>query len=94
MSETYLSLTGEGVAAKRGRNVEKYKEIYDQSQELYGYINSYIYQLNSQQFRNNSSSYQALREALRYLETIKPCAYGGNDGDRRAGAFCHYKRND
>ena len=67
-SETYLSLTGEGVAAKRGRNVEKYKEIYDQSQELYGYINSYIYQLNSQQFRNNSSSYQALREALRYLE--------------------------
>lgn len=64
MSETYLSLTGEGVAAKRGRNVEKYKEIYDQSQELYGYINSYIYQLNSQQFRNNSSSYQALR----YLE--------------------------
>lgn len=68
MSETYLSLTGEGVAAKRGRNVEKYKEIYDQSQELYGYINSYIYQLNSQQFRNNSSSYQALRKALRYLE--------------------------
>ena len=68
MSETYLSLTGERVAAKRGRNVEKYKEIYDQSQELYGYINSYIYQLNSQQFRNNSSSYQALREALRYLE--------------------------
>ena len=68
MSETYLSLTGEGVAAKRGRNVEKHKEIYDQSQELYGYINSYIYQLNSQQFRNNSSSYQALREALRYLE--------------------------
>lgn len=68
MSETYLSLTGEGVAAKRGRNVEKYKEIYDQSQELYGYINSYIYQLNSQQFRNNSFSYQALREALRYLE--------------------------
>lgn len=67
MSETYLSLTGEGVAAKRGRNVEKYKEIYDQSQELYGYINSYIYQLNSQQFRNNSSTkpfaiwkYQAL----------------------------------
>ena len=68
MSETYLSLTGEGVAAKRGRNVEKYKEIYDQSQKIYGYINTYIYELNSQQFRNNSSSYQTLREALRYLE--------------------------
>ena len=35
---------------------------------MYGYINSYIEELNSQQFRNNSSSYQTLREALTYLE--------------------------
>lgn len=68
MSETYLTLTEEGVAAKRGRNVEKYKEIYDRSQALYSYINTYIYELNSQQFRNNSSSYQTLRKALEYLE--------------------------
>lgn len=68
MSDTYLKLTGEAVAAKRGRNVEKYKNIYDEAQDLYGYINSYIEELNSQQFKNNSSSYQTLREALRYLE--------------------------
>lgn len=68
MSDTYLKLTEEAVAAKRGRNVEKYKNIYDDTQELYGYINNYIDELNSQQFENNSASYQTLREALRYLE--------------------------
>lgn len=68
MSETYASITEEAVTAKRSRNVEKYKELYDQSRKLYGYINFYINELNSQQFRNNSSSYQTLREMLEYLE--------------------------
>lgn len=68
MSETYVRFTGDAVTAKRSRNVEKYKELYDQSQQLYGYINSYINELNNQQFRNNSSSYQTLREMLEYLE--------------------------
>ena len=68
MSESYLALAEEAVSAKRGRNVEKYKELYDSSQNLYSYINAYIDELNSQQFRNNSASYQTLREALEYLE--------------------------
>ena len=68
MSESYLALAEEAVSAKRGRNVEKYKELYDSSQNLYSYINTYIDELNSQQFRNNSTSYQTLREALEYLE--------------------------
>lgn len=68
MSNTYLALAEDAVTAKRGRNVEKYKTLYDETQNLYGYINSYIEELNSQQFRNNSSSYQTLREALTYLE--------------------------
>lgn len=68
MSESYLALAEETVSAKRGRNVEKYKELYDSSQNLYSYINTYIDELNSQQFRNNSASYQTLREALEYLE--------------------------
>ena len=68
MSNTYLKVTEEAVTAKRGRNVEKYKNLYEETQNLYGYINSYIEELNSQQFRNNSSSYQTLREALTYLE--------------------------
>lgn len=68
MSESYLALAEEAVSAKRGRNVEKYKELYDNSQKLYSYINTYIDELNSQQFRNNSASYQTLREALEYQE--------------------------
>ena len=68
MSESYLALAEEAVSAKRGRNVEKYKELYDSSQNLYSYINTYIDELNSQQFRNNSANYQTLREALEYLE--------------------------
>ena len=68
MSESYLALAEEAVSAKRGRNVEKYRELYDSSQNLYSYINTYIDELNSQQFRNNSASYQTLREALEYLE--------------------------
>lgn len=68
MSESYLALAEEAVSAKRGRNVEKYKELYDSSQNLYSYINTYIDELNSQQFRNNSASYQTLRGALEYLE--------------------------
>lgn len=68
MSESYLALAEEAVSAKRGRNVEKYKELYDNSQKLYSYINTYIDELNSQQFRNNSASYQTLREVLEYLE--------------------------
>ena len=40
MSESYLALAEEAVSAKRGRNVEKYKELYDSSQNLYSYINT------------------------------------------------------
>ena len=40
MSETYLECTAETVAAKRGRNVEKYKRKYDDATKLYGYIRS------------------------------------------------------
>lgn len=70
MSETYLEKTAETVTAKRGRNVEKYKKSYADTQKLYRYLNSYIYNLNSQQFRNNSSSYQTLQAAIHYLEII------------------------
>lgn len=70
MSETYLDCTAETIQAKRGRNVEKYKKSYDESLQLYNYLNSYISELNSQQFRNNSSSYLAMQSAIRYLEVV------------------------
>ena len=51
MSETYLNYTAETVAAKRGRNVEKYKRKYDDATKLYGYIQSSIDELNNLMFQ-------------------------------------------
>lgn len=48
MSETYLSITNEAILAKRGRNVEKYRSLYEEADRLYRYIHYYIYDLNSQ----------------------------------------------
>lgn len=70
MSETYLDYTAETVAAKRGRNVEKYKRKYDETTQLYGYIQSSMDELNSQLFKENSSTYSTLRALMRYLETV------------------------
>ena len=43
MSETYLECTNDTVQAKRGRNVEKYKLLYEEETQLYEYINTYMY---------------------------------------------------
>lgn len=69
MSECYLDAANRAIEAKRGRNVAKYKEYYDEADNLYGYMNSYIYQLNNQQFYNNSNNYKSLFSALNYTET-------------------------
>lgn len=70
MSETYLEDTAQTVLAKRGRNVEKYKTSYAEALQMYRYLNSYISQLNVQQFKNNSSSYQALQNSIQYMEIV------------------------
>ena len=68
MSETYLDCTAETVAAKRGRNVEKYKQKYDETTKLYSYIQSSIEELNNLMFQENSNTYSVLRAVMRYLE--------------------------
>lgn len=68
MSETYLEYTAQTVAAKRGRNVEKYKKSYDKATELYYYIQSALDELNNQQFKVNSNTYASLRRVMKYLE--------------------------
>lgn len=70
LSQSYLKLTGEIIQAKRGRNVEKYAALYSDAKELYDEINTSIYSLNNQQFKNNSVTYRALVESLRYMEVI------------------------
>ena len=68
MSESYLSCTAGTVAAKRGRNVEKYKQKYDESLQLYSYIQGSMDELNKQLFKENSQTYAALRAVMKYLE--------------------------
>ena len=67
MSESYLEQTNETVQAKRGRNVEKYKTSYEDENELYEYINVYIYKLNNLRFKTNSANYQLLLLAMNVL---------------------------
>ena len=70
MSETYLQTAEETVQAKRGRNVERYKALYEELDDLCGYINSYIGELNSRQFERNSDNYESLLSAMRVLELL------------------------
>lgn len=69
-SETYLDKVYEIVQAKRGRNVERYKQYYDEATEIYGDIQNCIYALNNEQFKNNSGSYMLLLSSLRYMEIV------------------------
>ncbi len=68
MSESYLEQTDLTVQAKRGRNVERYKDYYEKSDQLYQYINSYIYRLNTLQFHRNSKNYKLLLSSMNVLE--------------------------
>jgi len=68
MSERYLYYTDLAVEAKRGRNVEKYKYYSEEAEELYHYINVYITNLNTEQFKSNTLDYTVLSASLRYME--------------------------
>lgn len=70
LSDTYLSVADDTIQAKRGRVVEKYNNGYERSEKIYEYINSYIYNLNNEQFRRNSEKYSALRASLRSLAAV------------------------
>lgn len=69
ISKEYIRTADRAVEAKRGRNVVKYKEYYDDADRLFSYINSYIYSLNSRQLQCNSHNYEALFTSLKYSET-------------------------
>ena len=70
MSIKYLQITNQAIDAKRGRNVEKYKLHYENATQVYEYISTYIYSLNNEQFKDNSSNYKILSVSLHYLELI------------------------
>jgi nitrogen fixation/metabolism regulation signal transduction histidine kinase len=70
MSDTYLDMTEETVKEKRGRNVEKYKDSFEETKLLNQYISSFISNLNTEQLKYNSGNYQLLIKSLRYTEIL------------------------
>lgn len=70
MSEKYLEEVAQTIEAKRGRNVEKYRGRYEEATKLYGYLDTYIYSLNNEQFKENTESYREMVNAFRNFETL------------------------
>lgn len=70
ISEEYLELAAGAVAAKRGRDVEQYRSLYEQASRLYGYLDTYINELNNARFKSNAESYDTLRISLGYMQTF------------------------
>lgn len=70
LSESYLQVVAEAIQAKRGRNVERYGQLYEDASMLYEEIHTFIYSLNNEQFQDNSRTYQLLRNSMRYMEII------------------------
>lgn len=70
LTDSYLDWTAGAIEAKRGRNVEKYRNCYDNAQELHGYISEYIFSFNNEKFRENARIYSALSQSLKTIETL------------------------
>lgn len=68
MSEDYLAITDDAIQDKRGQNVEKYKQRFEDAEDVFGHIQDYIYTLNNMQFQINSDNYSVLLTSLQYLE--------------------------
>ena len=70
-SKKYLSVAGDTIQAKRGRNVEKYRKLYEEAEVLYGDLKTCIYSLNNEQFIRNTDNYYSLLSTFKYMEMIK-----------------------
>lgn len=69
-SDKYFGVIQEAVHAKRGRNVEKYRECYEEADVLCADIQNCIYSLNSDRFKTNTNNYSRLLSSLKYMEIV------------------------
>ncbi len=69
-SERYLAIIDDTIQAKRGRNVEKYREYYDDASVLYIDLQNCLAALNNEQFKRNNANYSQLLTSLRSMEII------------------------
>lgn len=69
-SERYLKIIDDTIQAKRGRNVEKYREYYDDASVLYIDLQNCLTALNNEQFKKNNANYNQLLTSLRSMEIL------------------------
>ncbi len=70
MVNEYIVETDNAIRAKRGRNVPKYTQRYNNSKQITEYINYYINKLNSNQFEENTNKYFYISTKLKILEIL------------------------
>lgn len=70
MIDKYLTQGDAAISSKRGRNIEECNLRYSESKEIVGYINSYIKQLNLNQFHENTEKYFSITEKLKFLQIL------------------------
>ena len=70
MIDKYLIQGDAAISSKRGRNIEECNLRYNESKEIVGYINSYIQQLNLNQFHENTEKYFSITEKLKFLQIL------------------------
>ena len=70
MTLEYLDVTDEAMQAKRGRNIERYGQRYEEAELKFEYINEWIYSLNNLRFEANTESYRTLVSALQTFESF------------------------
>lgn len=70
MIEAYLVHTNQAISAKRGRNVELYRAEYEEANDRYELILSYITELNNNRFVVNNANYQVLVEYMQYFQLL------------------------
>lgn len=68
MSSDFLTYADNAIQAKRGMNVEGYRQNYESAMTLYNFIYNDLADLNELLFQNNAKSYQTLQNALSYME--------------------------
>lgn len=76
ISMTYLDKTTDAVTAKRGRNVTRYNELYQEAEQLYDFLQTSIHSNNTTVFLKNSQKYSLLRTSLNYVVMISVVLLG------------------
>ena len=70
MTLEYLDVTDEAMQAKRGRNIERNGQRYEEAEVKFEYINEWMYSLNNLRFEANTESYRTLVSALQTFESF------------------------